>query len=146
MMFIGSEKASKLSRSFILPNEIFEIGLDGGAILIYAYLLRCEDRKTHQCYPSYKIIGNAVGMSENTVRKYVSQLVDRKLISTENTMVYPRSSHPRNGNLMYTIAPFKPLAEEYMKARLDKLELDAARARWERQQAQGCLNEREDPA
>ncbi|WP_330658909.1 hypothetical protein [Acutalibacter muris] len=28
----------------------------------------CEDRKSHQCWPSYKTIGRAVGMSENTVR------------------------------------------------------------------------------
>ena len=56
---------------FMVPNEIFSIGLDYREISLYAYLLRCENRKTYQCYPSYKTIGKAIGMSENTVAKYV---------------------------------------------------------------------------
>ena len=40
-------------------------------ISIYCYLLSIEDRETYQCYPSYKTIGKALGMSENTVSKYV---------------------------------------------------------------------------
>lgn len=54
---------------FSLPNEIFLLGLRPGELAVYSYLRRCEDRGTHQCWPSYKTIGKAVGMSENTVRK-----------------------------------------------------------------------------
>ncbi|MCH5352132.1 MAG: helix-turn-helix domain-containing protein, partial [Acutalibacter sp.] len=43
------------------------LGLCPGELAVYAYLRRCENRKTHQCWPSYKTIGKAVGMSENTV-------------------------------------------------------------------------------
>jgi len=53
---------------FPLPNAIFSLGLSAGELAVYAYLMYCEDRKSHQCWPSYKTIGRAVGMSENTVR------------------------------------------------------------------------------
>ena len=59
---------------FPLPNEIFSLRLSPGALAIYSYLLYCEDRKTYQCYPSYTSIGKSVGMSANTVRKYVAEL------------------------------------------------------------------------
>ena len=48
---------------FPLPNEIFSLGLCDGEIAVYVYLLRCENRVTHQCYPSYNTIGNAIGLS-----------------------------------------------------------------------------------
>ena len=35
---------------------------------MYSYLLRCANRRTHQCWLSYKTIGAATGMSVNTVR------------------------------------------------------------------------------
>ena len=38
---------------FPLPNEIFSLGLSTGEIATYAYLMRCEDRETYHCYPSY---------------------------------------------------------------------------------------------
>ena len=56
---------------FKVPNEVFHIGLSYPEISIYCYLLSIEDRETYQCYPSYKTIGKALGMSENTVSKYV---------------------------------------------------------------------------
>ncbi len=57
-----------------LSNAIFSLGLTAGELTIYAYLMYCEDRKSHQCWPSYKAIGKAVGMSRNTVQKYVREL------------------------------------------------------------------------
>jgi hypothetical protein len=68
---------------FPLPNAIFSLGLSAGELAVYAYLMYCEDRKSHQCWPSYKTIGKAVGMSENTVRKYVRELEYKTLILTE---------------------------------------------------------------
>ena len=68
----------------MVPNEIFSVGLDFREISIYSYLLRCENRKTYQCYPSYKTIGHAIGMSENTVAKYVRQLEEKGLIYTDD--------------------------------------------------------------
>ena len=72
---------------FTMPNEVFQLGLSAGELAVYSYLRRCEGRRTHQCWPSYRNIGSAVGMSENTVRKYVLALEERGLIVTEPTDV-----------------------------------------------------------
>ena len=54
---------------FSLPNEVFLLALPPSAFLIYAYLLNCEDRRTHQCHPSYRTIAGATGLSLNTAVK-----------------------------------------------------------------------------
>uniref|UniRef100_UPI004027D7BF helix-turn-helix domain-containing protein n=1 Tax=Ruminococcus bromii TaxID=40518 RepID=UPI004027D7BF len=92
-------------RYFTLPNEIFCIGLSSGEIAVYSYLLRCENRKTYQCCPSYKTIGQALKMSKNTVRKYIQSLEEKHLIETEKTEVYTKTGQKRNGTLLYTIRP-----------------------------------------
>ena len=76
-----------INHYFTLPNEIFCLGLSSGEIAVYSYLLRCENRKTYQCYPSYRTIGQALKMSQNTVRKYVQSLEDKHLILSERTEV-----------------------------------------------------------
>ena len=122
---------AKLSREFVLPNELFSLGLNSAEISIYAYLLCCEDRKTHQCWPSYKKIAKKVGLSPKTVRKYIIELVDKGLISTENTTVTTKDGRKRNGNLCYTILPIQKAVEQHEQKQLRQLELDTAR--WEAQ-------------
>lgn len=92
---------------FPMPNDIFRLDLSAGAIAVYAYLMCCEDRKTYRCYPSYTTIGQTVGLSKNTVRKYVEELRNKRLIETEPTMI-----HHRNGNLLYKILPIE-MAKAY---------------------------------
>lgn len=82
---------------FKVPNEVFHIGLSYPEISIYCYLLSIEDRETYQCYPSYKTIGKALGMSENTVSKYVRSLEEKGLIRTEPTMVRSKDGGPSTG-------------------------------------------------
>ncbi len=106
---------------FPLPNEIFSLGLSGGEILVYAYLLYCENRKTFQCYPSYKTIGKAVGMSNNTVKKYVDGLVEKRLITTEPTSVVTKKGEKRNGNLLYTIRPIEEAVEYHYEQQMIRL-------------------------
>ena len=72
---------------FPLPKEIFSLGLSAAEIAIYAYLLFCEDRQTFQCWPSYRKIGEAVGLSPNTIRKHIRSLEELGLLVTEPTMV-----------------------------------------------------------
>ena len=81
---------------------------------MYAYLLYREDRKPFRCYPSYKTIENAVGMSRNTVKKYVDGLIER-LIEVEPTQVTTKHGR-RNGNLCYTVRPI----EEAVRANYDR--------------------------
>ena len=126
-------KHDPYKNTFPLPNEIFLLGLCPGELAVYAYLLRCENRKTHQCWPSYKTIGKAVNLSENTVRKHVCSLVDRGLIQTENTTVMTKAGLKRNGNLLYTIPPFQPILNAHYQQQLDRLALDTAHTRLETQ-------------
>ena len=121
-------KRDPIRNCFLLPNEVFHLDLSGGAKLVYAYLLYCEDRKTYQCYPSYKRIGRNTGMSVNTVKKYVEELVDKGLVTTENTTVISKDGKPRNGSLLYTIRPIQEAVDLYNEQQMAQLELDAARA------------------
>ena len=93
----------------------------------YSYLRRCEDRGTHQCWPSYKTIGKAVGMSENTVRKYTLRLEERGLLSTEPTEVVTATGQKRNGNLRYTLRPVQEWIAAHYDRQLEQLEMTTAR-------------------
>ena len=91
-MRYNTTKRDPIKNSFIMPNEIFRLGLSEGAIAVYAYLLYCEDRGTYKCYPSYTTIAAAIGKSKNSIRKYVAELVAKRLIETEHTTVLRSST------------------------------------------------------
>ena len=129
-MFYG-KKQNAADKFFPVPNMIFNLGLDGGEILVYLYLMYCEDRKTFQCYPGYKTIGSAVGMSVNTVRKYVQSLEKKRLITTEWTMVRTKSGKAHNGTLKYTIRPIQEAIDYYEEIQMKRLYAEAARRRAE---------------
>lgn len=129
-------KRDALKNYFPLPNEIFTLGLNGGEILIYTYLMYCEDRKTFECHPSYKTIGRAVGMSKNTVRKYVDSLIEKRLITAEPTKVTLKSGRKQNGNLLFTICPIQEAVEYNYAQQMLNMERELAR-----QQAQRRLEE-----
>ena len=113
---------------FPLPQRIFSLGLSSGEILVYAYLLFREDRTTFKCHPSYTTIGKAVGMSKNTVKKYVDGLEEKRLIETRYTTVQTKDGRVHNGTLEYTILPLN-IAEEYYDAKqMKRLVQEQARA------------------
>ena len=114
---------------FPLPNVIFSLNLSPGEIAVYSYLLHCEDRKTYQCYPSYKTIGRAVGMSTNTVQKYIFELADKGFITIEPTSVITKSGQKRNGSHRYTIRPIQEVVELYHQRQLRRMEQNLARSR-----------------
>lgn len=120
-------KQSPDKNYFMVPNEIFCIGLDYREISLYTYLLRCENRETYQCYPSYKTIGNAIGMCENTVAKYVRQLEEKGLIYTEPTIMQSKDGKPLNGNLRYTIRPIQEAIDLYYERQLRQMDEEIAR-------------------
>ena len=120
---------------FMVPNEVFCLGLNYGEIAVYTYLLRCEDRETYQCYPSYRTIGKSVGMCENTVRKNTLSLEEKGLIHTEPTMITTKDGRPRNGSLLYTIRPIPEALNNYYQRQLAQAEEAAAKARAEKQLA-----------
>ena len=134
-------KRDPIKNYFPLPNEIFSLGLSAGAIAVYGFLLHREDRRTYQCVASYRTIGEAVGMSVNTVRKYVTELEDRGLIRTERTTVTTRNGRTLNGCLRYYILPIQMSIEAYHQRQLAQLE-----ELTERQRVAKLLRERESPA
>ena len=112
-----------------LPKVLCQLGLSPGEIAVYSFLMYCENRTTYQCYPSYRTIGEAVGMSRNTVKKHVDSLVEKRLIYTEPTTVTLQDGTKRNGSLLYTVRPIQEAKEYFVEqqakaneiARLKKL-------------------------
>lgn len=126
---------------FSIPDEVFYLKLGHGAIAVYAYLLYCEDRRTHQCHPSYNTISAAVGLAVNTVMKHISNLTDRQFISVERTSYIDAKGMKWNGNNCYTILPIQQAVDVFCQSQLVGLELAA-----ERQNIATLLAERESPA
>ena len=101
-----------MSNCFILSNYVMNLELSATALAIYCYLMYIEDRKNYECYPSYKTIGKALKIkSKNTVAKYVAELEEKCLISTEPTEVVLKNGKKRNGNLKYKIRPIRDALE-----------------------------------
>lgn len=118
---------------FMLPNAVFELGLHVYELAIYAYLLRVEDRTTYQCIVSYPTIADKLGISVNTVAKYVGLLEEHGLIATERTNVITRDGLKRNGCLRYTILPIQNAIDRFHERQLAELEQAAAQQRARRQ-------------
>lgn len=108
----------KLQNYFPIPNAVFDLDLTDGEILVYAFLLRCEDRRTYQCHPSYTTIGRAIGKSANSVRKYVQGLTQKGLITTEHTQIVTKSGERRNGTLLYTILPIQQVMDRQFERQM----------------------------
>lgn len=114
---------------FTLPNEVFLLALPPSAFLVYAYLLYCEDRRTHQCHPSCRTIAGATGLALNTVVKAVGILADKGLLTVARSRWFNEAGLKRNGNNVYTILPTRTAAELYHQRQLRQVEADTAR--WE---------------
>ena len=115
----------------LLPNEIFMLGLSAGENAMYAYLLFCEDRETHLCYPSFRKIGECTGMSPNTVRKYITQLEDKRLIETLPTTVWTLDGTARDETLLYMILPIHEVVNYHPERQLaGLLQKKCTRKQW----------------
>ena len=119
---MGNQKRDVTKYFFMLPNAVFELGLHVYELAIYAYLLRIEDRRTWQCVVSYPTIADKLGISVNTVAKYVGQLEKHGLIATERTDVITRDGLKRNGCLRYTILPIQEAVDHSYERQMVKLE------------------------
>lgn len=123
------QKPDPARNYYPVPKVICQLGLSPGEIAVYSFLLFCEDRKTYQCYPSYRTIGEAVGMSRNTVCKYVRSLEEKGLIRTERTTVTLKDGRKRNGTLLYTILPVEQMLARHNQHQLHLAEMAAERHR-----------------
>ena len=128
---------TKLSNCFILSNYVMNLELSSTALAIYCYLMYIEDREKYECYPSYKTIGKALKIkSKTTVAKYVAELEEKCLISTEPTEVVLKSGKKRNGNLKYKIRPIRDALEynleRQLKENAEKAAIDKAQKELEK--------------
>ena len=123
-----NQYTQKIDR-YLVPNEVFNLGLSSHEIAVYNYLLRCEDRRTYQCHPSYRTIGRAVRLSENTVRKYVAGLEEKGLIRTEPSTITTKDGRVRNGSLIYTIRPIQEALEQNYQRQFRQAEESVERAK-----------------
>ena len=128
---------TKLSNCFILSNYVMNLDLSATALAIYCYFMYIEDRKKYECYPSYKTIGKALKIkSKNTVAKYVAELEEKCLISTEPTEVILKNGKKRNGNLKYTIRPIRDALEynfeKQLRENAEKTAIEKARIELEK--------------
>ena len=118
---------NKLKNFTPLPNEIFSLHLSTGELATYAVLIRLEDPRTYECWPSYETIGKAIGKSKSSVKRYVAGLVEKGLITVEPTSVTMRNGLKKNGNLRYHIRPIREAVEWYTQHQLYLAEAAAER-------------------
>ena len=123
------QKPNPARNYYPMPKVLCQLELSPGEIAVYSFLMFCEDRKTYQCYPSYRTIGEAVGMSRNTVSRYVRLLEEKGLIRTERTTITLKDGRKRNGSLLYTILPPGQAVEQYNQHQLQLAETAAERRR-----------------
>lgn len=117
--------------SFIASaNELFFLNIGHGAITVYAYLFYCEDRRIHQCHPSYRTISTAVHLTLSTVLKYITKLVDKHLIAVETISYINIHCMKRNGNNLYTILPIKMAMDHCYQQQMLRLEEQQKRLGW----------------
>ena len=135
-MFQRWPKQDPNKHYYLVPNEVFNLGLSSHEIAVYNYLLRCEDRRTYQCHPSYRTIGRAVQLSENTVRKYVQELEERGLIVTERTSIITQDGRKQNGSLLYTILPIQFSIDQFYQRQMDAVDRATERQRVARRMEQ----------
>ena len=146
-MFQRWPKRDPNKHYYLVPNEVFNLGLSSHEIAVYNYLLRCEDRRTYQCHPSYRTIGKAVQLSENTVRKYVAGLEEKGLIRTEPSTIITKDGRVRNGSLIYNIRPIQEALEQNYQRQFQQAERDIERARAEKRLAElNRQNKKEESA
>ena len=146
-MFQRWPKRDPNKHYYLVPNDVFNLGLSSHEIAVYNYLLRCEDRRTYQCHPSYRTIGRAVHLSENTVRKYVAGLEEKGLIRTEPSTIITKDGRVRNGSLIYNIRPIQEALEQNYQRQFRQAERDMERARAEKRLAElNRQNKKEESA
>lgn len=61
-------------------------------------------------------------MSVNTVRKYITELIEKKLIATENTHRFTSEGMKQNSVLRYTILPIQNAVDCYHERQTAELQ------------------------
>lgn len=70
---------------FLLPHEVFELGLERGALLVYLYLIYHNYLKHDADRSSCVSIGKAVGLCAKTARTHLRTLTSSGFIRIESS-------------------------------------------------------------
>ena len=71
---------------FRVPNKIFEIALNKHEILVYIYLVRCDNQK-NTAFPKNKTIAKKCGIKKRTVQYTTKSLEDRGIIAKQERKI-----------------------------------------------------------
>ena len=113
---------------FPLPNEVFALGSHRGVGgLQLSDVHRGSDDVSVPC--ELPDDWYAVNMSPNTVRKYVTELVERGLIQTERTTIITQDGRKQNGSLLYTLLPIQISIQQFYEQKLAKLDTECEQER-----------------
>ena len=92
------KKWKKPTKNFyMMPNEVFKLGLDPYEFMILSYLVRRMNADS-ECWPSYKTMSKDLGISTSTLEDRVAKMCKRGLIS-----VGKYASNGKYRNNVYTI-------------------------------------------
>ena len=83
---------------FIVPNQIFELGLKPKEFVVYCCLLRHSDKNTDNCFPSRRLIANECSIDKKTVDSALKELEARGLIKK---VCRYRENGSRTSNMYY---------------------------------------------
>ena len=142
-----TEKASKAQREFYIPRISRECSLYGTEFEVKlrneltqkAIAKECADwirRKvvfksnvTQEQMMGFMTVDESTYMSPNTVRKYVTELIERGLIQTERTTIITQDGRKQNGSLLYTLLPIQISIQQFYEQKLAKLDTECEQER-----------------
>ena len=85
-----------------MPHRIIELGLTPIQFTVYSYLVSCTGQNS-VCWPSYKTISEACGISRNAAIQAIEFLIQKRLVDKTPTTRRNVYGHTRTGNNEYRI-------------------------------------------
>ena len=93
-----------------IPHHIFQINLTPIQFTVYNYLVSCTGQNT-VCWPSYKTISIACGISRNAAIQAIDTLIQKRLIDkipTTRRNVHGRTHTSNNEYLIHDLSALNP--------------------------------------
>lgn len=92
------KKWKKPTKNFyMMPNDVFNLGLDPYEFMILSYLVR-RMNADNECWPSFKTMSKDLGISISTLEKRIAKMEKRGLISARK-----HTTEGKHQNNVYTI-------------------------------------------
>jgi len=98
LFVLSSGGKMKHKNFFIVPNQIFKLGLKPKEFVVYCCLLRHSDKNTDNCFPSRRLIADECSMDKKTVDSALKELEARGLIKK---VCRYRENGSRTSNMYY---------------------------------------------